>query len=115
MTNSADRAFELGVEIARLTAEHDTINARLQHEWKQANPQSDATVVEFVVRATGHAKQKLLRRWPAETEVRRGALIYRVATAFEHLTTHSIEQALNAIECGGTLEPWRLVAKPLDE
>lgn len=115
MTNSAERASDLGVDLATLTAEHEAINVRLQREWTQANPQSGATVVEFCVRATGNAKRKLLRRWPAETEIRRGALVYRVATSFEHLTARSVEQALNAIECGGTLEPWHLIAKPLSE
>jgi len=115
MTIDADRASKLSVSLSSLTAEHEVINKRLKEEWVRTYPQSDATVVEFVLRATGNAKRKLLRRWPTETEIRRGALVYRVATSFEHLTAHSVEQALNAIECGGVLEPWRLVAKPLSE
>jgi hypothetical protein len=115
MTELAERAARLGVDLARVTAEHDAINKRLQQEWTRVNPQSEATVVEFVVRATGNAKRKLLRRWPTELETRPGAIVYRAATSFEFLTAHSVEQALNAIECGGKLEPWRLVADPLRE
>jgi hypothetical protein len=90
MDRFAERARSLGVDLARLIAEHEATNARLRQDWVRAYPASHATVVEFVIRASGEARRKLLRRWPVETENRRGSLVYRVATSFDHLTAHSV-------------------------
>jgi len=81
--------------------------------WAAVSPGSNATVIEFDFRASGGAKQKLLRRLHGNKLLRSGGFKLRHAISLEWLRDYTLAYEIVAQDCGGQLVSWDYVPSPL--